>query len=50
MNSNNQYDLDALDEEVEDVDIFQEGESPILFFTQSPIPDIDLNTSFISLF
>ena len=27
VNSNNQYDLDALHEEVEDVDISQEGES-----------------------
>ena len=29
MNSNNQYSLDTLHEEVEDVDISQEGESPI---------------------
>ena len=48
MNSNNQSSQDALDEEVEDVDISQEGESPILFFTQSSISDIDLNTSFNS--
>ena len=48
MNSNNQSSLDALDEEVEDVDISQKGESPILLFTQSSIPDIDLNTSFNS--
>ena len=30
VNSNNQYDLDALHEEVEDVDISQEGESLLL--------------------
>ena len=29
VNSKNQYGLDALDEEAEDVDISQEGESPI---------------------
>ena len=36
VNSNNQYGLDALHEEAEDVDISQEGESLLLLILRMP--------------